>query len=128
MVKPPVGQAARAVSRLASLGHAVRGLGVLLREPNARIHVCAALGVAALGMWLRLDRSDWLAVLLAMGLVLGAEALNTAVERVVDLVQPEWHPLARDAKDVAAAGVLICSLAAAAVGCGVFMPRLWALL
>ena len=128
MVKPLVSQAARAVSRLASLGHAVRGLGVLLREPNARIHVCAALGVAALGMWLRLDRSDWLAVLLAMGLVLGAEALNTAVERVVDLVQPEWHPLARDAKDVAAAGVLICSLAAAAVACGVFMPRLWALL
>jgi diacylglycerol kinase (ATP) len=103
-------------------------LGVLLREPNARIHVCVAVGVAALGMWLRLDASDWLAVLLAMGLVLGAEALNTAVERVVDLVQPEWHSLARDAKDVAAAGVLICSLAAAAVGCGVFMPRLWALL
>ncbi|MGV0960286.1 MAG: diacylglycerol kinase family protein [Limnohabitans sp.] len=128
MVKPLVSQAARAVSRLASLGHAVRGLGVLLREPNARIHVCAAVCVAALGMWLRLNATDWFDVLLAMGLVLGAEALNTAVERLVDLVQPEWHPLARDAKDVAAAGVLICSLTAAAVGCGVFVPRLWALL
>jgi len=56
---------------------------------------------------------------------MGAEALNTALEFAVDLAQPEWHALARDAKDVAAAGVLICSLAALVVGLVVFGPRLW---
>jgi diacylglycerol kinase (ATP) len=58
---------------------------------------------------------------------MGAEALNTALELTVDLAQPEWHALARDAKDVAAAGVLICSLVAVVVGLVVFGPRLWAL-
>lgn len=59
--------------------------------------------------------------------MLGAEALNTAIELVVDMVQPEWHALARDAKDVAAAGVLVCTLGAVVVGLWVFAPRLWAM-
>ena len=119
--------AARSVSRWASLGHALRGLGVLMRQPNARIHLLAGGVVVILGRWLQINANEWLAVVLAMGVVMGAEALNTALELVVDLVQPEWHALARDAKDVAAAGVLICSLAALAVGVVVFGPRLWAL-
>jgi diacylglycerol kinase (ATP) len=116
----------RSVSRLASFGHALRGLKVLLRQPNARIHTLAACAVVALGIWLQISASDWLAVVLAMGLVMGAEALNTALEFAVDLAQPEWHALARDAKDVAAAGVLVCSLASAVVGWMVFGPKLWA--
>ena len=116
----------RSVSRLASFGHALRGLKVLLRQPNARIHTLAACAVVALGFWLNINASDWLAVVLAIGLVMGAEALNTALEFAVDLAQPEWHALARDAKDVAAAGVLVCSLAAAVVGLMVFGPKLWA--
>lgn len=117
-----------AASRAAALGHAVRGLGVLMREPNAQIHVLVALAVTVLGFGLKIDATEWCALLLSMALVLGAEALNTAIELVVDLVQPEWHALARDAKDVAAAGVLICSLAAASVGGWVFLPRLWVLI
>jgi diacylglycerol kinase len=65
---------------------------------------------------------------LAMALVLGAEALNTAIELVVDMAQPEWHALARDAKDVAAASVLLASVGAAVVGLWVLGPKLWALL
>jgi len=116
----------RSISRLASFGHALRGLRVLLRQPNARIHAVVACGVVALGIWLQISASDWLGVVLAMGLVMGAEALNTALEFAVDLAQPEWHALARDAKDVAAAGVLVCSLASAVVGWMVFGPKLWA--
>jgi diacylglycerol kinase (ATP) len=115
----------RSVSRWASLGHAVRGLQVLLRQPNARIHTLAACVVVALAYGLQVSASEWLALVLAIGLVMGAEALNTALEFAVDLAQPEWHALARDAKDVAAAGVLICSLAALVVGLVVFGPRLW---
>ena len=105
----------------------MRGLTVLLRQPNARIHLLAGCLVVILGSWLQITANEWLAVILAIGAVMGAEALNTALELSVDLVQPEWHELARDAKDVAAAGVLICSLAALVVGVVVFGPRLWAL-
>jgi diacylglycerol kinase len=126
MVKPadrPQG----AASRLASFAHALRGLAVLLRQPNARIHAAAAVLVTGLGLALHVSAFEWCALALAMALVLGAEALNTAIELVVDMVQPEWHALARDAKDVAAAGVLICTLGAVVVGLWVFAPRLWAM-
>lgn len=126
MVKPT--QRRASVSRLASFGHALRGLGVLLRQPNAQIHVAAALVVTALGLALQVSALEWCALALAMALVLGAEALNTAIELVVDMVQPEWHALARDAKDVAAAGVLLASMGAAVVGLWVLGPKLWALL
>lgn len=118
----------RSVSRLASFGHALRGVAVLLRQPNARIHVVAAVLATALGWALRISAGEWLAVVLAIALVIGAEALNTALECVVDLVSPQWHALARDAKDTAAAAVLVCSAGALVVGLIVFGPRLWALL
>jgi diacylglycerol kinase len=128
MVKRPARSSGRAVSRVASVGHALRGLGVLLREPNAQIHVAVALGVTVLGLVLGVSALEWCALALAMTLVLGAEALNTAIELVVDMAQPEWHALARDAKDVAAAAVLVCSVGAAVVGLWVLGPKLWALL
>jgi diacylglycerol kinase len=55
---------------------------------------------------------------------LGAEALNTGIALAVDLAQPEWHELARNANDVSAAGVLICTLGAVSVGCWVFAPKI----
>jgi diacylglycerol kinase len=109
---------------MASLGHALRGLRVFASQPNARIHCAAALVVVAAASWLGVSRLEWTALLLAIALVMSAEALNTALEYVVDLASPDWHPLARDAKDVAAGAVLLCSLGAAAVGLLVFWPYL----
>lgn len=97
---------------------------MFVSQPNARIHVVAAFIVVVLGWRLQVSRGEWLALVLAMGLVMAAEALNTALELVVDLASPEWHPLARDAKDVAAAAVLITSASAAVVGLLVFVPHL----
>jgi diacylglycerol kinase len=116
-----------AASRMASFGHALRGLAVLLRQPNARIHATVAVLVICLGLVFQVTALEWCALALAMAMVLGAEALNTAIELVVDMVQPEWHALARDAKDVAAACVLICTFGAVVVGLWVLAPRLWAL-
>jgi diacylglycerol kinase len=95
-------------------------------QPNARLHVLAAVLVVALGVWLQVSALEWLALVLAIALVMGAEALNTALEYAVDLASPDWHPLARDAKDVAAAAVLICSAGALVVGGLVFLPHLLA--
>jgi len=111
--------------RLASFVHAGRGLAVLLNEPNARLQLLAALAVVALGLWLELGRTDWALLALAIALVLASEAANTALEALADRTAPERHPLVGRAKDVAAAGVLIASLAAAAVGLFVLGPPLW---
>ena len=116
----------RSVSRLASMRHAVRGVMRLLEtQMNARIHAGAALAVTAMGYWLEISFLEWGLLILAMGLVLCAEAVNTAIEFVVDLASPQWSALARDAKDVAAGAVLLASVAACGAGLAVFVPRLW---
>lgn len=123
---PPVNRPQRAVSRVASFRYALRGIVVLIRtQRNAQIHLGASLGVLAFGMWLHLPATDWALLALAMGGVWAAEALNTAVETVVDLVSPQWHALARDAKDLAAGGVLLATLAAMATGLLVLGPPLY---
>lgn len=121
-------EVSRSVSRLASFGHAFRGGRVLLSQANARIHAAATVAVLALGVWLGISATEWCLVSLAVALVVGAEALNTGIELAVDLAQPEWHAVARDAKDVAATGVLVCTLGAVSVGAWVFGPKLWALI
>jgi diacylglycerol kinase len=113
----------RSVSRLQSFGHAFRGVKVLLGQANARIHVAVAVLVVVLGGYFHIAALEWALLALAIALVIGAEALNTALELAVDLASPEWHALARDAKDVAAAGVLVTSLGALAVGLLIFGPR-----
>lgn len=85
-----------------------------------------ALAVIVAGALLRLPPLGWAVVALAIGLVLAAELLNTALEAAVDLVSPDDHPLAKRAKDVAAAGVLAASLAALAAGAFVLVAALGA--
>jgi diacylglycerol kinase (ATP) len=111
--------------RLESLRYAARGLRALLaHEPNARVHLAATAAALAVGIALGLTPLEWCAVVTAMALVWMAEALNTAVEALCDLVHPDPHPLVARAKDVAAAGVLCAALGAAAIGVLVFGRRL----
>ncbi len=106
---------------------AFQGVGSLLRrEHNAWLHLFAAAAAAAMGWWLAISREDWCLVILAVALVLAAEAFNTAVESLADAVAPERHPLVGRAKDLAAAGVLLTSMGAAGVGLLVFGPPLLA--
>ncbi len=74
---------------------------------------------------LRLPPAAWAVLALAIGMVLFAELLNTAVEAVVDLVSPDEHPLAKQAKDVAAAAVLVAALTAVAAGALVAAWAVW---
>jgi diacylglycerol kinase (ATP) len=111
--------------RPASFADAARGVRALLGEPNARVQLAAGLAVVALGAWLGVDRRDWALLVLAIGLVLAAEAANTALEALADRVAPDAHPLVGKAKDVAAGGVLLASIAAAVLGLLVLGPPLW---
>ncbi|NCC30984.1 MAG: diacylglycerol kinase family protein, partial [Chloroflexia bacterium] len=74
----------------------------------------------------RIERWEWLILVLTMTLVLAAEGVNTAVEATVDLATTSYHPLAKIAKDVAAGTVLLCACASIVVGCLIFLPRLMA--
>lgn len=112
--------------RWVSFVDAGRGLAALLGEPNAKIQLAVAFAVIALALWLGLAPRDWALLVLAMGLVLAGEAFNTAIEALCDRVAPERHPLVGRAKDVAAGGVLIASVAAALLGLLVLGPPLLA--
>lgn len=91
-----------------SVPYAFRGVVELVKsENNFRIHLLAVLVVTITGFWIDFSEAEWLAVIIIMGGVLAFEALNTAIEAVVDLVSPDFHPLAKKAKDVAAGAVLL---------------------
>lgn len=113
----------------ASFGYAFRGLWVLLTtQRNARLHAVATVVVVPLAAWLGLGLLEWVALVLAIGLVWTAEAMNTAIEFLTDAFCPQHHPIAGQAKDVAAAAVLLASITAVVVGLSLFLPRLWAML
>ena len=108
-----------------SFVHAFRGIAILVAsERNARIHVVAALAVVAAGLRLGVSSAEWCLLVLAIGFVFSAEALNTGIEFVCDALHPEQHPLIGKAKDVAAAGVLLAAISAAVVGAVIFVPLL----
>lgn len=114
---------------LRSFGFAFRGIWTLLRtQPNARVHAVIAVAALALAVVLRLPPAEIAVVLVMIAVVLAAEALNTALEALCDLVSPGYHPLVKQAKDVAAASVLLTALCAVLVGLLLFAPRLLALL
>jgi len=117
-------------SRLASFGHAIAGLGHVLRtQRNAWIHAVASLAVILLAIWLQLSLTHWALLFLAMAMVWMAEFVNSALEATVDLASPTVHPLAKVGKDVGAAAVLIAAACAALVGFLILGPplaqRLW---
>lgn len=93
-------------------------------ERNMKIHSVATFLVLVAGLWLRLERLEWLFILSAVFLVVTMEMLNTSLERVVDLFTREYHPLAGAAKNAAAGAALLASLYALLVAVFIFLPRL----
>ncbi len=113
-------------SRARSFKYAFEGWWYVIRtQHNAWIHAIFSAAVFALGFWLGIPRQDWAILILAMMVVWMAEFMNTALEAVVDMVMPDPHPLAKVAKDAAAAAVLVGALGAALVGLLVLGPPLW---
>ena len=112
-------------SFLRSFGYAMEGFVTAVRTER-NIKVMLALGVAAVvvGIALRIDLLSWCLVTLCFGLVIFAELVNTAIEAIVDLATQELHPLAKRAKDIAAASVYTLSITAAIVGIIVFARAL----
>lgn len=109
-----------------SFRNAAAGIADVCRsERHMRFHLLATVLAGIAGWRLGVSRTDWLWLLAAVSTVWIAETVNSAVERMVDLVSPEFHPLAGAAKDMAAGAVLIAALFAAVVGIVVLGPGLW---
>lgn len=110
--------------RVRSFRHAIAGIARMIRcQHNAWIHAGATLTVLAAALLLRVTTADWCWIILAISIVWTAEALNTAFEFLADAASPEFHPLVRDAKNVAAGAVLITAIAAAVIGVLIFWPH-----
>ncbi|MBK6481934.1 MAG: diacylglycerol kinase family protein [Chitinophagales bacterium] len=92
-------------------------------EINLKFHLIAAGLVVIAGMYFNIQRSDWLWLIVAISVVLIAEYLNTAIERLTDLVSPKFDPKAGDVKDIAAGAVLLASFAAIVIGVIIFLPH-----
>jgi diacylglycerol kinase (ATP) len=113
------------VKRAKSFTHASRGVWVFLKAThNAWIHVVILILAIILGIYLGITKTEWMMLVFAAGLVLAAEAFNTAIEIDIDLTSPNFHQYARDTKDVAAGAVLISAIAAAIIGLMIFVPYL----
>jgi len=116
-------------ARAATFAHAGRGVAaVVWSQPNAWIHLAATVAVVAAGFAFGVSRLEWGLLVLAIAAVWSAEALNTAVEVLADVVSPAPHPAVGRAKDVAAGAVLLAAAGALVVGVLVFGPRLLRLL
>jgi diacylglycerol kinase (ATP) len=112
-------------SRIKSLRYALAGwLYVLRYQKNIRIQVVATFAVFAVGLWLGLQPRDWAVLILIISINWITEFVNSAVEAVVNLASPGIHPMARVAKDVAAAATLLASLTSVIVGALIIGPPL----
>ena len=108
-----------------SFKYAFSGIARAYRgEQNLRIHTFIAILVIVFGVFLKISYVEWLVCLLLIALVLMAEFFNTSIEYVVDLASPKIHPLAKAAKDVASAGVLMMAIISATTGFIIFIPKI----
>ena len=110
--------------RIRSFVYAGRGIRLVFSsEANMKIHIVVATLVVICGFIFNINTTEWIACLLCIGLVFGAEMINTAIENVVDLASPDHHELAGKAKDIAAGAVLICAIVSIIIGILIFLPK-----
>ena len=111
------------LKRSMSFAYAGRGILLFIRStPNAWIDLFIFLMVALLGFYFHITSMEWIVIVMVSGFVFVSEAFNTAIEIDIDLTSPDYHPYARDTKDVAAGAVLISAIIAVVVGLIIFLP------
>lgn len=124
-IKPDEHSPVTSPNRIKSLGYAIAGcLYMLRRQKNVRIQAIASIAVLLLALWLGVSALEWSLLILTVAMVWITEFINAAIEAAVNLSTPDLHPMAKVAKDVAAAAVLLGVLASVIVGCLILGPPL----
>jgi diacylglycerol kinase len=108
-----------------SVGYAINGWRLFFaEEKNGQLQIIAAIAVIILGFTLHIGLSEWQIILLCIVGVLTLEMMNSALEKVIDLMHPEQHPEIKWIKDVAAGAVLLAAIASAIIGVIIFLPKI----
>ena len=106
--------------------NAFRGMYIVWKTTRLiSVHILSAVVAIVAGFYFHVSGLEWIALVFVIGFVIVAEAFNTAIEIDIDLTSPEYHPYARDTKDVAAAAVLLSVFVAIIVGLIVFLPKIF---
>lgn len=114
------------IDRIKSFKYAFNGLKLFfVNDHNGRIHLLAAIVAIGLSFYLKISGSEWIAILSVISAVFVAEILNSAIEKLADVVSLDYHPKIKVVKDLAAAAVLVAAFLAVAVGLIVFVPKLF---
>jgi diacylglycerol kinase len=110
---------------LKSFVFAFNGIRIFIYEGNnARIHIIAAMIAIILGILLKISLTEWMMVILVIGLVITLEIVNSAIESLADYVSPGKHDLIKKVKDLSAGGVLVSAISAVIIGLIIFLPKL----
>lgn len=110
--------------RFKSMGFALKGaIKLITTEHSVMVQSCIAVVMIIAGFYFEISHEEWLIQTLAIGLVLGIEGLNTAVEKVADFIHPEYHERIGFIKDIAAGAVFFAAMTAIAIGCIIYIPK-----
>lgn len=115
----------RQISLLSSFSYAIAGIRTaIIQERNIRIHLSISLIVIIFGFFFSISALEWIIILLSIGGMISLEIMNSAIERLVDLVTLDFHPLAKQAKDLAAGAVFSFAIISVIIGIIIFGPYL----
>ena len=106
-----------------SFGYAFEGIFTAAKEQNFISHILSAIIVIIAAYFSNLSTGEWYIIIILIALMWSLEMMNTAIERVVDLASPDIHPLAKQAKDIAAGAVLVFAIASSVIGFMIFLPK-----
>ena len=113
------------VNRIKSIGFAFKGAVLLMKnEASIKVQVCIAILVTIAGVYFNISKNEWIIQCLLIGLVLSAEALNTAIEEIADFIHPEHHKKIGYIKDVAAGAVFFAGITAIIIAGIIYIPKL----
>ena len=113
------------IKRIKSSNHAFRGFLIVIRTThNFILQIFIGILAIILGISLKISITEWMILVFAIGIVLLTEIINTAIEIDIDLTSPEYHPYAKDTKDVSAAAVLFAVFIACIIGILIFLPKI----
>ena len=114
------------IKSIKSFRFAFRGIkAVFISENNAKIHLAASIIIVSAGIFFHLDLSEWLWIALSISLVWITEAINTAIEKIVNVVSPSYNKTAGEIKDIAAGAVLLAAIFASVTGACIFIPKIF---
>ena len=113
-------------NRLKSVGFAVRGALLLVRtEASIKVQVGITIVVTLAGFYFNISTTEWLFQIFAIGLVMGVEGINTAIEKISDYIQPKFDEKIGVIKDVSAGAVMLVSIAASIIGVIIYFPKIF---